>query len=766
MMKRIPEEVSASFRRKGINVSDALLLVKTDMAREEHFCDAYTVFTREGIATLFCLQALRKREGASLFSPVKSKPVLEELEYLFIPTEEIESLQTEELVSVFRVILKRKNEDAEVLFYASFACRKEVYELSDGISEFLKTGELPPAKKRERSEEVCPHCHTPYSDPHRKLCKKCLSRRNLIKKLLPFFYRYKKQMALVFLTVLLSGLISVLVPFLKSKVLYDEILTPGTSLYGKVGFLVLSVAGAGLLSAFVTMINSIIGSRVSAFVTYDLKKTIFSSFERLSYSFFTSRHTGRLITQINSDAETLYWFFCDGVPYFLTNVLQMLAIGFVMISIHPILALVVIVPIPLLFVGYWLVLRMFRRLHAENHTHRSRFNSVLSDVLGGMRIVKAFSRENEEIARFDEKSQNLYSSKLAIDIRHHTIFPILNLGMRMTNYLVWGFGGYFVLREMLTPGSGISYGVLNLFISYLTMLYTPLNFFANFFNQLAGGLNALQRLFEILETEPEVKEKENAIDLENVEGSVEFDHVSFSYQPGKKTIDHVSFSVPAGKTLGIVGHSGAGKSTLVNLLTRLYDVSDGAIRIDGKDVRDLSLATLRRHVAIVSQETYLFRGTIMDNIRYASPEASAEEVIRASRAAGCHEFIMALPDGYETYVGSDKRTLSGGEKQRISIARAILKDPAILILDEATAAMDTKTERRIQASLAAITKNRTTITIAHRLSTIRDADFLIVIEEGKKVEEGTHEELLKKEGAYHKLYRLQMEALKIIGIEE
>ncbi len=766
MMKRISEEVTASFKRKGIDVNTALLLVQTDMAREEHFCDAYTAFTREGIATLFCLKALRKREGASLFSPVKSKPVLEELEYLFIPLGEIESIKVEELVSVFRVVLTRKDQDAEVLFYASFATRKEVYEFSDAVNEFLKSGEVPRPKKRERGEAVCPHCHTPYSDPQRKICKKCLSRRNLVKKLLPFFYRYKKQMALVFLTVFLSGLLSVIVPYLKSKVLYDQILTPGNSLYGKVGLLVLSVAGAGLLSAFVTMINSIIGSRVSAFVTYDLKKTIFSSFERLSYSFFTSRHTGRLITQINSDAETLYWFFCDGVPYLLTNVLQMIAIAVVMLSIHPLLTLVVMLPIPLLFLGYVLVLRMFRRLHAENHTHRSRFNSVLSDVLGGMRIVKAFSRENEEIERFDEKSQKLYSSKLSIDIRHHTIFPLLNLGMRLTNYLVWGFGGYFVLHEMLTPGSGISYGVLSLFISYLTMLYTPLNFFANFFSQMAGGLNALQRLFEILETEPEVKEKKDAVDLVNVEGRVEFDQVCFSYQPGKKTIDHVSFSVPAGKTLGIVGHSGAGKSTLVNLLTRLYDVSEGVIRIDGKDVRDLTLATLRRNVAIVSQETYLFRGTIMDNIRYARPEASAEDVIRASRAAGCHDFIMALPDGYETYVGSDQRTLSGGEKQRISIARAILKDPAILILDEATAAMDTKTERRIQASLAAITKNRTTITIAHRLSTIRDADFLIVIEDGKKVEEGTHEELLEKEGAYHNLYRLQMEALKIIGIEE
>lgn len=766
MMKKIPEEVAASFRKKGIDVNDALLLVKTDMAREELFCDAYTAFTREGIATLFCVQAIRKREGATLFSPVKTESALRELDWLFVPLEEIESLRVEELVSVFRVILKRKNGEPEVLFYASFACRKEVYDLTDGIHSYLQDGEAAVTRNQKESEDVCPRCHTPYADPHRKVCKKCFSRRNLIRKLLPFFFRYKKQLVLVFLTVLLSGLISVIVPYLNSKVLYDEVLTQGTNLYGKVGLLVLSVAGAGLLSAIVTMINSIIGSRVSAFVSYDLKKTIFSSFERLSYSFFTSRHTGRLITQINSDAETLYWFFCDGVPYFLTNVLQMLAIGIVMVSIHPLLTLVVVLPIPFLFLGYWLVLRMFRRLHAETHTYRSRFNSVLSDVLGGMRIVKAFSREKEEIARFDEKSRDLYSSKLSIDIRHHTIFPLLNLGMRLTSYLVWGFGAFFVLRETLTPGSGITYGVLNLFISYLAMLYAPLNFFANFFSQLANGLNALQRLFEIMETEPEVKEKADPIHLSEVKGDVEFDDVCFSYQPGKKTIEHVSFSVPAGHTLGIVGHSGAGKSTLVNLLTRLYDVSEGAIRIDGVDIRDLSFATLRKHVAIVSQETYLFRGTIMDNIRYAAPEASEEDVIRASRAAGCHEFIMALPDGYETYVGKDKRSLSGGEKQRISIARAILKDPAILILDEATAAMDTKTERRIQASLAAITKGRTTITIAHRLSTIRDADFLIVLEDGKKVEEGTHEDLLKKEGVYHKLYRLQMEALKIIGIEE
>ncbi|MBR5296131.1 MAG: ABC transporter ATP-binding protein, partial [Clostridia bacterium] len=270
----------------------------------------------------------------------------------------------------------------------------------------------------------------------------------------------------------------------------------------------------------------------------------------------------------------------------------------------------------------------------------------------------------------------------------------------------------------------------------------------------------------IMDADPEIKEKENAISLETVRGEVEFDHVNFSYAPGKKTICDVSFKVPAGKTLGIVGHTGAGKSTLANLITRLYDPNSGTIKIDGHDLQDLTLKTLRDHVAIVSQETYIFRGTILDNIRYASPDSTWEEVLSASKASGCHDFIMALPDGYNTMVGMDKRLLSGGEKQRISIARAILKDPSILILDEATAAMDTKTERKIQEALRVISENRTTITIAHRLSTLRDADSLIVIENGSLVGDGTHKELLENCEVYNRLYHLQMEALKTIGIEE
>lgn len=276
--------------------------------------------------------------------------------------------------------------------------------------------------------------------------------------------------------------------------------------------------------------------------------------------------------------------------------------------------------------------------------------------------------------------------------------------------------------------------------------------------------NSLQRLFEIMDSQPEVCEAENPVRCDMFQGDVRFDNVSFSYIKNHKVIDNVSFSVEAGRTLGIVGHTGAGKSTLANLLIRLYDPESGTVTIDGTDIKKLAFADLYRNIAIVSQETYLFMGTILENIRYARSDASYDEVIAAARAAGAHDFIVKLPDAYDTKIGFGYKDLSGGERQRLSIARAILRNPKILILDEATAAMDTETERKIQSALTELVKGKTTIMIAHRLSTLRDADSLIVIENGKVAESGTHDELMARDGVYHKLYSLQIEALKNAGI--
>ena len=416
--------------------------------------------------------------------------------------------------------------------------------------------------------------------------------------------------------------------------------------------------------------------------------------------------------------------------------------------------------VPLLFFSMRFLFGRMDKHHIKRWTRSRQMNAILSDILSGMRVVKAFSKEKDETVRFDRSSRALAAAETDASTFGTVAFPTVTLLVYVSNLVVLGVGGWMVIQGKMT------YGILLTFTAYMNMILSPLNAFVNMVYEFTDSLNAMSRLCEIMDAKPDVAEAENPVHLEECSGRVEFKNVDFSYEKNRKVIDDVSFSVEPGEALGIVGHTGAGKSTLANLLIRLYDASAGKILIDGVDVKDLAYDDLRNNVAIVSQETYLFMGTILDNIRYAKPEATEEEVIEAAKIAGAHDFIIQLPDAYSTMIGFGHKDLSGGERQRVSIARAILRNPKILILDEATAAMDTETERKIQTALERLSVGRTTISIAHRLSTLRDADKLIVIENGKVPEAGTHQELIAKKGIYYNLYRLQMEAMKNIGIEE
>ncbi|KAI4453593.1 atp-dependent permease mdl1 mitochondrial [Holotrichia oblita] len=386
-------------------------------------------------------------------------------------------------------------------------------------------------------------------------------------------------------------------------------------------------------------------------------------------------------------------------------------------------------------------------------------NSMVSDSINGQRVIKAFAREEEEASRFSE----LGSKQAGIDVKSFnlgfTAFPVIYLFMFCGQIIVTAIGGMMVINDEITLGT------LMTFIAYLSMLYGPLEFMSWVSNWWARCVDAAQRVFEIIDSKAEIDEPESPVILNELKGAIEVSDVWFEYDPATPILKGLNLSVPAGKTLGIVGKTGAGKSTLANLIARLYDVGEGTITVDGVNVKQLPLAQLRSNIGIVSQDIYLFIGSIADNIRYARPDATIEDVIRAAKAASAHDFIINLPDGYETRVGAGGQDLSGGEKQRLSIARTIIQNPKILILDEATAAMDTETEGKIQNSLSRLQNGRTTIAIAHRLSTLRDADNLAVIQDGKVVETGTHEELMIKKGEYHKLYSIQMEGLKVINMD-
>ena len=744
---RIPEEVLDILLARGIDANSILLAAHADRTREHTVGDEYLFATTEQLIVL------HNKETAD------GNPVL--TTYLI---KELRGISVEELLSSGRLVAKRGEENTPILV-AAFTnfCKESMFLFAKYANKIAAGEELVIDEKDDPASKLCPKCGLRYPDLNRRICPHCMEKGKLFRRFSVFLLRYRASIIITMVSLAVMTALSILAPYLSSGFFYDEVIYGVGEFAGQILLVLGLIIATRLLKTLVTMVNNYVTSRIAAKMVFDLKKTIFSAIERLSLSFFTGRQTGGLMTQINEDANTIYSFFCDGVPYMLINIVQVIVLAILLFTMQPLLALLSLTTVPafLLFIK-WMYRRQ-RMYHARRFAGSKQMNSFLADVFSGMRVVKAFSKEDVEIARFTTRNQNLAKSEKQLALFSNYGWPVAYQLLYLGNIVAWGVGGWMII----SGAGGMTYGTLLTFIAYMNMIYSPLEFFVHFFDMTADCSNALQRLFEIMDAEPDVVEKENPERPESLGGSVEFENVSFSYQKGRKIIDGVTFNVPDGHVLGIVGHTGAGKSTLANLLMRMYDVDEGEIRIGGYPVRDLELATLYRHIAIVSQETYLFMGTILENIRYARPDATFEEVVEAAKCAGAHDFIMKLPDAYHTRIGFGFQDLSGGERQRVSIARAILKNPKILILDEATAAMDTATERKIQEALGELIKGKTTIMIAHRLSTLRDADELVVIEHGKVAERGTHQELLKREdGVYKKLFTLQEDALKSAGISE
>ena len=413
-------------------------------------------------------------------------------------------------------------------------------------------------------------------------------------------------------------------------------------------------------------------------------------------------------------------------------------------------------PVPLIALIIKKSARKAKKLKWFSWRSSSALNSLINDSLMGIRVIKAFGKEKTETERFSGASERLSANRIREGYFSAAVFPVLNLIMLLGGLSVWGAGGAQVLSGRLT------FGELMTFTGYLTILYAPVNSLVRTFDWWTNCMNSAQRIFEVTDSECDVPEPKNPVSLGGIKGRVEMKNVTFSYLPNRDVLKNVSFCVQPGEMIGLVGHSGAGKSTITNLITRLYDVKDGAVEIDGVNVKDISSDELHSHIGMVLQETFLFDGTVMENIAYGNPKATEDEIIAAAKSANAHDFISHLPDGYQTVIGSHGVSLSGGEKQRISIARAVLTNPSILILDEATSSLDTETEEQIREAIDKLVQSRTTIAIAHRLSTLKNASRLVVVEQGRIVESGTHEELMKIEnGIYRKMAQAQIDALRV-----
>lgn len=763
-MYRLPECVTEYFSSVGADMAAAAFVMRSDLGSDSVRKDVFAVIS---CGRLYVAEGAVVIAGGSL-----SVTGQKEREMRFDVTRqasfdlaELTDFKSEQLISTGRVVAKKGDGFVSIICFSN-TYRHDASVLVRACEEYKQFGRLDESRyaKDDHSNLYCPKCGRRYPSVNNKNCPNCMDKIKLVKKLAGMFMRYKGYILIIIFHLALISAITALIPQISNVQFYHELQSPDGTFAGLCG-IVLTMLGINILLLVIRLISNTISAKVAADVTYDLKREIFAAISRLSLSFFTNRQTGGLMTQINSDSLTVYWFFCDGFPYFVLNIAQIIIVFTIMLATNWVLALYAFITAPIFVFVLKKTFATFDKLHAKNYSRRRALNSLISDVLNGMRAVKVFSREDDEKKRFDKRSNDLAETTIEINTKASKMFPYLFFLSKIGSYIVWALGGIQVM-SLNGGGSGMEYGTLMAFIAYFNMVFGPLDFLADVANWWSECLNALQRMLQITEAVPEVADCADPVDMTDMRGDVEFKEVKFSYDENRRIIDGVSFSVKAGHTLGIVGHTGAGKSTLVNLLARLYDVEYGEILIDGVNVKDISMESLRKNLAIVSQETYLFRGTILENIRYACPEATNEEVIAAAKMAGAHSFIMRYPDGYETQIGFGKKELSGGERQRVSIARAILKNPKILILDEATAAMDTQTERQITAALSRLTEGRTTIIIAHRLSTLRDADELIVIENGRMPERGTVKQLLEKNGVYAKLYRMQSDALKVIGIAD
>ena len=566
--------------------------------------------------------------------------------------------------------------------------------------------------------------------------------------------------ALTILFFIASTAVSLIIPRINRWMVDDYIQNPGGSalLAGFVGvvmsLLAFNLAGR-LFGMARTWFLTVAGNRL----VVRLRDTVFRRVQAMSVGSIYRMTSGELMKRVNGDTARIKNFIVDVLPSVLEQGLLLLAVSFYLFTVDWRLALMILLPAPIITLAFRMTWRFIRQLTRRTRDLNARGNAVLHDVFSGIRVVKAYGMERREEERFVSMAASERDSQLRQEKVWALLMPVLNFLMGIGEFVLL----YFVGSRMLT--GEMTAGEMSQLSSYAGMIYSPLAVLIRVPRQLAAAAVSLSNVFGLLDAPIDIPDSQTPVIPETLRGEVEIDHVSFGYGDGDEVLRDVSLHIAPGEFIGLVGRSGVGKSTLINLLMRMYDVDDGAIRLDGVDIREIPQSELRRHMGVVLQENFLFAGSVWQNLTYAKPDATRDEVIRAAKYAGAHSFIVNLPDGYNTTIGERGYTLSGGERQRLAIARALLHDPKLLILDEATSALDTETEKLIQEALAVLTCGRTTVAIAHRLSTLRGATRLVVLDGGRVAETGTHDELMEKKGIYYGLVMAQREMSKMADAE-
>lgn len=576
---------------------------------------------------------------------------------------------------------------------------------------------------------------------------------NTLEKFISYYKPYKKMFFMDMFCALILSVIDLLFPIIV-KYLLNDIYVKDTNVILKYAiiigiFMLFMYVIRFFCQYYITSWGHIMGAKMEA----DMREDIFSHLQKLSFSYYDNNTTGKLMSRVVTDLFDISELAHHGPEDVFISMIKIVGSFILLLNINVKITLILFaITLVMLYFSYFYNKRM-RYIFKKNRAKIANVNAQIQDSLSGIRVVKSFANENVERIKFNQGNKEFLDTKEKSYYLMGRFFSMNGFFQGMLYLSVVVFGGVFISTGALEVSDLVVY------ILYINIFLKPIEKLVNFTEQYQKGISGFERFLEIMNTDPDIKDKKGAVEIKDVKGKIEFKNVSFSYDNKNSILDNINMNVECGKTAAIVGPSGSGKTTFCNIIPRFYEIYEGMVTIDGIDIRNIKLKSLRRNIGIVQQDVYIFGGTIRDNIAYGDSNASEEEIIKAAKKANAHEFIMELENGYDSYVGERGVKLSGGQKQRISIARVFLKNPPILILDEATSALDNESERYIQNSLERLSQNRTTIVIAHRLSTIKNADKIVVLTQEGIKETGTHDELLLKDGVYAKLYNMQFEAV-------